>query len=304
VCNALGNRASRKVIAELEMRIWDLELGEWRLPRYPDRVWRKGDFFARSRLEWLAGDAGRPDLRDPADRVGVLTAVAALVVDQALPWFDVMSDPESLARTAPEFAMASNPDCILAFLASHGRADLVSVVVDRALTRSPTLRPGFDRGYRLAGEGTKPKPTDSAETLGWLTAIHGEPGYVPPADAVPPAVPLVFGGPVNVAQPLRKPDGTAARVALTGRPYGSSRESFVTSVTRFGGQSVDALASDTDLLVVGQRPNSALMAKAAALGIPTLPDGEFSRLWYAHDAGDGNRIARILGPVLGGRPTG
>ena len=304
VRNAHDNRAARKVIAELELRIWDLDLGEWRLPRYPDRVWRGGDFFANGRLEWIAGDAARPDLRDPADRVGLLTAVVAAVTDQALPWFDVMRDPESVARTAPEFAMVSYPDCILAFLASHDRPDLVTVAVDRALTRSPALRPGFDRGYRLAGEGVKPDPIKSAETLGWLTAIHGEPGYVPPADAVPPPTPLVFGAPVNVAQPLRKPDGSAARVALTGKPYGSSREAFVAHVTKFGGQPVDAVTSGAELLVVGRRPNSAHVAKAAALGVPTLPDDKFSNLWYAHDARDGERIARILAPVLGDKPTG
>ena len=60
-----------------------------------------------------------------------------------------------MARTAPTYVMGVDQDCVIEFLASHGRPDLVSVVVDQALTWAPTFRPGFDRGYQLAVDGAK-----------------------------------------------------------------------------------------------------------------------------------------------------
>jgi DNA ligase (NAD+) len=81
--------------------------------------------------------------------------------------------------------------------------------------------------------------------------------------------------------PLQRPDGTPMRVVVTGAVPGLSRTEGNEAVERLGGKSSGSVSAKTDLVVVGEGAGSKA-AKAAELGVATMPADEFAVLLAEH----------------------
>ncbi len=93
--------------------------------------------------------------------------------------------------------------------------------------------------------------------------------------------------------PLRKPDGTAMTVVVTGSVPGLTRTEGNEAVEALGGKPSGSVSAKTDLVVVGDGAGSK-EAKARDLGIRILPAEQFAALLAAHTSGEGDTVTRIL----------
>lgn len=94
--------------------------------------------------------------------------------------------------------------------------------------------------------------------------------------------------------PLQRPDDTPMTVVVTGAVPGLTRTEGNEAVERLGGKSSGSVSKRTDLVVVGDGAGSKAQ-KAEDLGIRVLPADQFADLLAAHERGDQDRIATILG---------
>jgi DNA ligase (NAD+) len=84
------------------------------------------------------------------------------------------------------------------------------------------------------------------------------------------------------ALPLRKPDGGPMKVVVTGAVPGlTNRTDANAAVERLGGTATGSVSAKTDLVVVGEGAGSKA-AKAAELGIETMPAERFAALLEEH----------------------
>ena len=81
--------------------------------------------------------------------------------------------------------------------------------------------------------------------------------------------------------PLRRPDGTPMRVVVTGAIPGLTRTEGNEAVERLGGAAAGSVSAKTDLVVIGEGAGSKA-AKAAELGVRTMPAEEFAVLLAEH----------------------
>lgn len=87
-----------------------------------------------------------------------------------LPWFAEASDPDLIieSRAADK---TNSPACIVEWLASRGRTDLVPAFLDRYVERHPEWAEGVQRGAVRAAAGKRPGPfMDWPAELGWVSA--------------------------------------------------------------------------------------------------------------------------------------
>ncbi|MGH3760492.1 NAD-dependent DNA ligase LigA [Actinophytocola sp.] len=85
----------------------------------------------------------------------------------------------------------------------------------------------------------------------------------------------------SAALPLRHEDGTQMRVVVTGAIPGLTRTEGNEAVERLGGTASGSVSAKTDLVVVGEGAGSKA-AKAAELGVRTMPAEEFAALLAKH----------------------
>jgi DNA ligase (NAD+) len=130
---------------------------------------------------------------------------------------------------------------------------------------------------RVEGVGPERAVTIAAELADYRPVIEKliargvnttEPSDDPPADA--PAL------------PLRKPDGSPMKVVVTGAVPGlANRTESNDAVERLGGTAAGSVSAKTDLVVIGEGAGSKA-AKAAELGIETMPAEQFAALLTEH----------------------
>lgn len=326
-----GKPAGRAT-TRLHMAVRDRELQHWRVGN-PELVLSKSDFLVGHPVGYLTGAAAAQlDLRDAAGRDDALTDTVAVIRDQVLPWFDVTTEPDLLAGTAPDCTLRAGGYAIVEWLAGRDRRDLIGVVLDRVLTAYPGDRTGYEGGRQIAAGTDRPtglavyrahdpgfavtgEPTKgfvyTAERLGWSAAKHGQPDHLSPAEVASPAAVTVPGAPGAVLRPLQRPDGTPMTVVVTGRVEGLTRKRAVISeltrtqaddlVRAYGGTPTGSVSRRTDLVIAGERAGAAKTVKATTLGVPIMPAVEFTHLCRAYEDRDTDRAAWIVASVLAER---
>jgi DNA ligase (NAD+) len=110
-------------------------------------------------------------------------------------------------------------------------------------------------------------------------------------DAAP--APTGTASAADPALPLHKPDGSPMTVVVTGAVPGLTRDEGNEAVERLGGKSSGSVSKRTDLVVVGEGAGSKA-TKAEDLGIRVMPAEEFADLLAAYEAGDEEKVARLM----------
>ena len=173
------NRRGGSIKVQTMLNVRDVALRRWRQTN-PDLVIQQGDYVCGHFLGYASGRAngylygdyedGEIDLTNPSERERHLSAWASTVREAVLPWFAEASDPDLIigSRAAEETAA---PACIVEWLASRNRTDLVTAFLDRYLERHSAWADGAGRGATLAAAGQRPESTsDWAVELGWVAA--------------------------------------------------------------------------------------------------------------------------------------
>ncbi|SDZ60536.1 hypothetical protein SAMN05421684_7063 [Asanoa ishikariensis] len=174
------NRRGGPIAVQAMLNVRDTALRRWRkanpqLVFDPDNDYVCGHFlgYATGRANgYLYGDFrdGEIDLSSPGERERHLDAFVATVRQSVLPWFAEASDPDLIVESRAA-DMTSSPACIVDWLASRGRIDLVPVYVARYVERHPEWDEGVRRGVALAADGQRPEySTNWADVLGWTSA--------------------------------------------------------------------------------------------------------------------------------------
>lgn len=145
---------------------------------------------------------------------------------------------------------------------------------------------GPERAVTIAAELVELAPVITKLAARGVNTV--EPDSAGPAVSADGAV-AAAGAPL----PLRKPDGKAMKVVVTGAVPGLTRNEGNEAVERLGGASSGSVSKNTDLVVVGEGAGSKA-DKAASLGVPTMPADRFAALLAAHTAGDADTVAAIL----------
>jgi hypothetical protein len=174
-----SNRRGGSIKVQSMLNVRDVALRQWRKTN-SDRAIEQGDFVCGHFLGYASGrtngylygdfEDGEIDLTKSAERDQHLRAWVSTVRGAVLPWFADASDPDLIigSRAADKTAA---PGCIVEWLASRGRADLVPAFLDRYLERHSGWGDGVARGAALAVAGLRPGPTsDWPVELGWLVA--------------------------------------------------------------------------------------------------------------------------------------
>ncbi|MBB5868397.1 DNA ligase (NAD+) [Allocatelliglobosispora scoriae] len=137
---------------------------------------------------------------------------------------------------------------------------------------------------------------EAAPTIAKLVA-HGVTMTEPGVRAAAPAGTSADAADDHTGLPLRRADGTAMTVVVTGSVPGLSRNEGNEAVERLGGKSSGSVSKKTDLVVVGEGAGSKA-DKAAELGVPVMPAETFAALLAAHNAGDSQAAADLLAAAL------
>lgn len=151
---------------------------------------------------------------------------------------------------------------------------------------------GPERAVTIAAELVELRPVIDKLVARGLTMTEPD---APPASTS--TSPDDTGDAPAAALPLRRPDGSPMTVAVTGAVPGLTRDEGNEAVERLGGKSSGSVSKRTDLVVVGEGAGSKV-AKAADLGVPTMPADHFAALLTAHEAGDDDRVTELLTTLL------
>ncbi|HEX6681264.1 MAG TPA: NAD-dependent DNA ligase LigA [Candidatus Limnocylindrales bacterium] len=141
---------------------------------------------------------------------------------------------------------------------------------------------GPERATTIAAEMAEIAPV-IAKLIG-----HGVNMTEPGSPALTPASTMDTARP-----PLQRPDGSPMTVVVTGSVPGLTRNEGNEAVERLGGKSSGSVSARTDLVVIGDGAGTKA-AKAAELGLKTMPADRFAALLTAHLAGDDSTVEALL----------